>query len=93
MNLFTSRKSEETPRKSKPRLVIAALVLMLGMLISCGPEVQNESITDDSGSVTAGDVEPGPDGQPVVEEDDLDDDSLMKDESPNEGQPSPTESE
>ena len=72
---------------------MAAFALMLGMLVSCGPDVANESITDDSGSVTAGDVEPGPDGQPEVEENNLDDDSLMKDESPNEGKPSPTESE
>ena len=84
MTVFISKASEATTQKPKPRLVIAAFVLIIGTLVGCGPEVANESITDDSGSVTAGDIEPGAGGQPVQEGNDLDDDSLMKDETPNE---------
>ena len=67
------------------------VVLAFGLLVSCGPVNQNDSAVDDEGSVSTGDVEPGPDGEPVVEEDDRDNDSLMQQDTPNEDIDSPTD--
>ena len=64
--------------------LLIILLLSLGMLVSCGPVNQNDSAADGETATVDGDVEEGASGEPVLEANDSDNDSMMRDATQNE---------
>ena len=69
------------------------LLLTLGALASCGPVNQNDSATDGETATVDGDVEEGASGEPVLEANDSDNDSEMRDATQNENRGTTAESD
>lgn len=79
MNAFLRIKSA-----SQLATLLIILLLSLGILASCGPVNQNDSATDGETATVDGDVEEGASGEPVLEANDSDNDSMMRDATQNE---------
>ena len=81
-------KPESYSETNRPTLKLTTLLLILlltlGALVSCGPVNQNDSATDGETATVDGDVEEGASGEPVLEANDSDNDSMMRDATQNE---------
>ena len=78
MNVFLRIKSASQPA------TLLTVLLLSGILASCGPVNQNESAVDGETATVDGDVEEGASGEPVFEANDSDNDSMMRDATQNE---------
>ncbi len=73
--------------------LLVILMLSLGTLMSCGPVNQNESAVDGETATAQGDVEEGAGGEAVLESNDSDNDSMMRDATQNENRGTSAESD